>query len=239
MRVRHQVLGEAIFLIIRNRSKMQKKLTLGWVAPVLWLLGALAIYSAVDRMLITYGSLLTGAVPTDPADAHYVKHALLISFHIIPGLLFLLLGPLQFVAVIRARWPKIHRISGRVFIATGFMMALSAIAINILFPPFGGLFKSIAVYVFSVAQMVTLTIALRAILRRDIARHRAWMIRAFAIGLAISTMRIFFIPAYLLYGIPSDFTVGLGMWIGFLVNIAVAEFILWRERLKRSVMEVA
>ena len=154
-------------------------------------------------------------------------------------LLFLLLGPLQFVAAIRARWPKIHRISGRVFIASGFMMAVSAIAINIMFPPFGGLFKSIAVYVFSVAQIVTLTVALRAILRRDITRHRAWMIRAFAIGLAISTMRIFFIPAYLLYGVPSDFTVGLGMWIGFLVNIAVAEFILWRERVKRSVTKVA
>ena len=218
---------------------MQTKSTFGWVAPVLWLLGALAIYAAIDRMLITYGSLLTGVMPTDPANAHYVKHALLISLHIIPGLLFLLLGPLQFVAAIRARWHKIHRISGRVFIASGFMMAVSAIAINIMFPPFGGLFKSIAVYVFSVAQIVTLTVALRAILRRDITRHRAWMIRAFAIGLAISTMRIFFIPAYLLYGVPSDFTVGLGMWIGFLVNIAVAEFILWRERVKRSVTKVA
>lgn len=211
---------------------MKNKLAFGWVPPVLWLLGALAIYSALDRMLITYGALLTGVMPADPANAHYVKHALLISFHIIPGLLFLVLGPLQFVVSIRARWPKAHRISGRIFIVSGFMMAISAIAINIVFPPFGGIFKSIAVYIFSLAQIVTLTIALRAILRRDIARHRAWMIRAFAIGLAISTMRIFFIPAYLLYGVPSDFTVGLGMWIGFLVNIAVAEFILWRERSK-------
>lgn len=211
---------------------MKNKLVLGWVPPVLWLLGALAIYSALDRMLITYGALLTGVMPADPANAHYVKHALLISFHIIPGLLFLVLGPLQFVASIRARWPKAHRISGRIFIVSGFMMAISAIAINIVFPPFGGIFKSIAVYIFSLAQIVTLTIALRAILRRDVTRHRAWMIRAFAIGLAISTMRIFFIPAYLLYGVPSDFTVGLGMWIGFWVNIAVAEFILWRERSK-------
>ncbi|WP_189418870.1 DUF2306 domain-containing protein [Cellvibrio zantedeschiae] len=209
---------------------MQKKFTLGWVAPTLWFLGALAIYSAVDRMLITFGSLLSGVIPSDPADAHYVKHALLISFHIIPGFLFLVLGPLQFISSIRSRWPKAHRISGRIFIACGFITAVSAIAINIMFPPFGGLFKSIAVYVFSLAQIFTLIVALRAILRREIARHRAWMIRAFAIGLAISTMRIFFIPAYLLYGMPSDFTVALGMWIGFLVNIAVAEFILWRER---------
>jgi uncharacterized membrane protein len=211
---------------------MQTKSIKGWTAPVLWLLGALAIYSAIDRMQITFGALISGIMPTDPADMHYVKHALLISFHIIPGLLFLVLGPLQFMGSIRARWPKAHRISGRIFIVSGLLMAVSAIMINIVFPPFGGLFKSIAVYVFSTAQIVTLMIALKAVLRRNIARHRAWMIRAFAIGLAISTMRIFFIPAYLLYGVPSDFTVGLGMWIGFLVNIAVAEFILWRERQK-------
>ncbi len=205
-----------------------------WVAPLLWFLGALAIYAAIDRMHITFGALISGVMPTDPTDIHYVKHAALISFHIIPGLLFLVLGPLQFMSSVRARWPRVHRVSGRVFIVSGFLMAISAIAINIAFPPFGGLFKSIAVYVFSIAQIVTLTVALRAILGRNVARHRAWMIRAFAIGLAISTMRFFFIPAYLLYGMPSDFTVGLGMWIGFLVNIAVAELILWRERVKTS-----
>lgn len=217
---------------------MQTQSARRWVAPVLWLLGALAIYSAVDRMHITFGALLSGVMPTDPADMHYVKHALLISFHIIPGFLFLVLGPLQFIASIRTRWPRIHRISGRIFIASGFMMAVSAIAINILFPPFGGVFKSIAVYIFSVAQMVTLVIALQAILHRNITRHRAWMIRAFAIGLAISTMRIFFIPMYLLYGMPSDFTVAMGMWIGFLVNIIIAEIILWRERKAHRAVEL-
>lgn len=209
-----------------------------WVAPLLWLLGALAIYSAIDRMHITFGALLSGVMPTDPADMHYVRHALLISFHIIPGFIFLALGPLQFMGAIRVRWPKVHRISGRIFVASGFMTAISAIGINIVFPPFGGLFKSIAVYIFSIALIVSLTIAVRAILRRDITRHRAWMIRAFAIGLAISTMRIFFIPMYLLYGVPNDFTVAMGMWIGFLFNILIAEFILWRERKKCQISEL-
>lgn len=211
----------------------QTKSTRAWVAPVLWLLGALAIYSAIDRMSITFGALITGVMPSDPADMHYVKHALLISFHIIPGFLFLALGPLQFMASVRVRWPKLHRLSGRIFVVSGYLMAISAIIINVSFPPFGGVFKSIAVYVFSIAQIVTLSIAFQSILRRNIARHRTWMIRAFAIGLAISTMRIFFIPAYLLYGVPSEFTIGLGMWIGFLVNIVVAEIILWRERKTR------
>lgn len=211
-----------------------KKVTMGWIPPALWLLGSLAILSALYRIYVTGEAVVTGVMPTDPADLHYVKHAALTGMHVIPGLIFLLLGPLQFIASIRARWPRFHRWSGRLFIVSGLFLAVSAIIINIVFPPFGGWFKSLAVYIFSAAQIITLVIALRAILRRDVVRHRAWMIRAFAIGLAISTMRIFFIPAYLLFGVPSDFTVGLGMWVGFVVNIVVAEWILWRERSRRG-----
>ena len=211
---------------------MKNKFVIGWVPPVLWLLGSLAILSAVYRIFITTDALITGVMPTDPDDLHYVKHALLISLHIVPGLLFLLLGPLQFISSLRARWPTLHRWSGRVFIVSGLITAITAIVINMAFPPVGGLFKSLAVYIFSLALIISLIIALRAILRRDIKHHRAWMIRAFAIGLSISTMRIFFIPAYMLFGIPSNFTIALGMWIGFIVNIIVAEIILWRERIR-------
>ena len=218
---------------------MQNKLVIGWVAPVLWLFGSLAILSGIYRMWITSAALTTGVMPADPGDLHYVKHVLMISLHLVPGMIFLALGPLQFISDIRARWPTFHRWSGRVVIVSGLVTAVTAVAMNMVFPPVGGLFKSLAVYIFSVAQIVTLVVALRAILRRDIARHRAWMIRAFAIGLSVSTMRVFFIPVFFLYGIPNDFTIALGMWVGFVVNICVAEWILWRERVKRSVMKVA
>lgn len=217
---------------------MKSKIAIGWVPPVLWLLGSLAILSAVYRMLITTQALATGTLPADPADVHYVKHVLMISLHIIPGLCFLILGPLQFVPTIRARWPKFHRWSGRIFIVSGLITAVTAVTMNMVFPPVGGLFKSAAVYIFSLAQIITLIVALHAILHRNIARHRAWMIRAFAIGLSVSTMRFFFIPAYFLYGIPDDFTIALGMWVGFLTNIFIAELILWREGVKRSFMNV-
>jgi uncharacterized membrane protein len=214
---------------------MTKRIRMGWVPAALWLLGSLAILSGLFRAYITTEAMVTGVVPPDPADAHYANNALLTLLHVIPGSIFLIFGPLQFIADIRTRWPGFHRWSGRVFILSGFTFAATALIINVFFPPFGGQFKSLAVYIFSIAQIVTLGIALRAALRRSFATHRAWMIRAFAIGLAISTMRIFFIPAYLIFGVPSNFTVALGMWVGFLVNILVAELILWRERRHKMV----
>ena len=208
---------------------MQKK-ALGWKVTVLWFLGSLAILSGVYRIVLTSQALLTGVMPEDAGDMSYVYHPVLSALHIVPGMIFLILGPLQFISTIRTRWPHIHRWSGRIFIAAGLLTAIMAITVNLVFPPVGGLFKSLAVYIFSVAQIVALVIALRAILRRDIVLHRAWMIRSLAIGLSVSTMRIFFIPVYFMYGLPSDFVIGLGMWIGFVVNIIVAELILYRER---------
>lgn len=117
-----------------------RKTTLGWVAPTLWLLGSLAILSAIYRMWITTEALTTGVMPIDPSDLHYVKHVLMISLHIIPGFIFLVLGPLQFVSSIRARWPKFHRWSGRLFIVSGVVTAVTAITMNMVFPPVGGLF---------------------------------------------------------------------------------------------------
>lgn len=207
------------------------KFSIGWVVPMLWLLGSLAILSAILRIALTSQALLTGAVPTDPGDIHYIQHPWLTALHVVPGLLFLLLGPLQFLSSIRSRWPKVHRISGRVFVVSGLITAVTAMTINIVFPPFGGLFKSLAVFIFSIAQIITLILAVHAILRRNTARHRAWMVRAFAIGLSISTMRFFFIPAFLVFGMkPTEFNISLGMWVGFLVNMFAAEIILWRER---------
>ncbi|HEV8077106.1 MAG TPA: DUF2306 domain-containing protein [Marinobacter sp.] len=207
-----------------------KKITIGWAPITLWLLGSLAILSGIFRTLVTGEALATGVMPEDPADLHYVNHAALTLLHVIPGTLFLLLGPLQFIADIRNRWPWLHRLSGVVFILSGLTFAITALIIDLTFPTFGGPFKRLAVWVFSIAQIATLLVAVMAIRKRQIMRHRAWMMRAFAVGLGISPLRFYFIPAYLLFGVPSNFTIALGMWVGFGLNLLIAEWILWRER---------
>ncbi len=215
---------------IMTQSKRMKRSGF-WVAGALWLLGSMALLPALLRIANTGGSLLSGVPPTSPDDMHYALHPWLTALHVIPGVLFLILGPFQFVSSVRERWPRWHRISGRVFVACALTIGVTAIAINVVFPPFGGIFKSLAVFTFGGAQIVCILIALFAILRKNVARHRSWMIRGFAIGLSVSTMRIFFIPAFLVFGMaPTEFNIGLGMWVGFLVNTFAAELILWRER---------
>ncbi|HWV15449.1 MAG TPA: DUF2306 domain-containing protein [Cellvibrio sp.] len=203
------------------------------LAIVLLLLGSVAIASALSRLADMQQAIATGVVSTNTNDAVYIQHLALSLLHLIPGTLFLMLGPMQFMPGLRARRPALHRWSGRLFVVSGFTVAISAIIINIIFPPVGGWFKSASVYIFSSLMIFALGMGFRAILRREIDRHREWMIRAFAIGLGVSTMRLYFIPAYLLYGMPDNFTIGLGMWIGFGVNLLVAEWIIWRMKQQR------
>lgn len=199
---------------------------------ILFLLGSIVVLSAVVRLAGMGEALSSGVLPEDAGDAAYVQHPFIAALHLVPGVTFMLLGPIQFMPGVRRRWPVVHRWSGRVFVFSGVLVAVTAMVVSAVFPPVGGLFKSSAVHLFSIAQIVTLGVALRAALRRNIPRHRAWMIRAFAIGLGVATMRLYFIPVFLLFGVPDDFNIGLGMWVGFGVNVAVAELILLRERMQ-------
>lgn len=204
--------------------------TIGW----LYLLALLAIASAIYRLALIAEAFVTGKLPIDPGDLIYVQRWVTATMHLVTGLAFMILGPLQFSARLRQRWPRWHRVSGRVFVVAALCAAGTAMGMNVIFPPVGGLGKSSAVFVFGIAQIVTVLVALRYILRRDVAAHRAWMMRAFAIGLGVSTQRLFFIPVFVVSGVPSGFVIGLGMWIGFGVNVLVVEVLLWRERRRVS-----
>src|SRR5215218_6215995 len=69
-----------------------------------------------------------------------------------------------------------------------------------------------------------------------VAQHREWMIRAFAIALAVATIRLIYIPALLIMADPTDAQSAL-LWdtsfaVAFVVHASVAE--LWIRATRRS-----
>src|SRR5262245_13876192 len=60
-------------------------------------------------------------------DDSFARYSLLTLVHILPGLLFMILGPLQFVSTIRRRYPKWHRWSGRVYLVCSLVIGLTAL----------------------------------------------------------------------------------------------------------------
>src|SRR6266480_2509726 len=63
----------------------------------------------------------------DDLFAHY---PILTLVHIAPGLLFMMLGPLQFSSTIRARHLRWHRWSGRIFVICGLVIGISALVMS-------------------------------------------------------------------------------------------------------------
>ena len=77
-----------------------------------------------------------------------------------------------------------------------------------------------------------------AIRRREIARHRAWMMRGYAIGLGAGTQAMLFLFGELIFGKPDVLARALLMGAAWTLNLAVAEWLirgcrLWPIRLNR------
>ena len=159
-------------------------------------------------------------------DDIFAQHPALTLIHIVPGLFFMVLGPIQFSRSIRARHLWWHRLSGRVFVVCGSVIGISALVMSFAMKAIGGVNQAASTILFSIFFLFALCKAFWHIRRREIALHREWMIRAFAIGLAVATIRpivgIFFATSPLTGLTPREFF-GTAFWIGFVLHLIAAE----------------
>lgn len=207
---------------------MTTKRNSNWRVPLLLLtLGSLnVLFGALQLDTIQQGP---PAVPDEFTSVHYFETPIPIVLHIVAGILFNLLGPLQFAPSFRRRWSGWHRWSGRLLILSGLLVGLSGLWMNHFYPAYGGSLKYTGIFVNSLGLMASLGIALRAILAGNVQQHRAWMMRALAFGLGPATQRLFILPYFFIYGMPDDLVIGLVIWGGFLLNLTVVEWVLLRE----------
>ena len=167
-----------------------------WSAVVfLALIGA----AVAVRRIVYLGPILTRAysppaVPPDSRAAQFAaldevfaRHPILTMIHVVPGLLFTVLGPFQFSEFIRARHLQWHRWNGRIFLATGFIIGISALFMSFTMQSIGGVNQAAATVLFGSFFLFALSKSFWHIRRREVALHRQWMIRAFAIGLAVAS----------------------------------------------------
>ena len=159
-------------------------------------------------------------------DDLFAAHPRLTLVHIIPGLLFMLLGPFQFSRAIRTKYPKWHRINGRIFVGCAYIVGISALAMSVGMPAIGGVNQAVATTLFGILFLIALTKAFGHVLRGEILQHREWMIRAYAIGLAVATIRPiigFFFATSPLTGLTPHEFFGTAFWLGFTVQAIAAE----------------
>lgn len=184
-------------------------------------------------LLLTLGmvSIALGAsqlndISNGKASNSYLSMPLPVVLHIAFGIIFNLLAPFQFVATLRERYPKLHRLMGRFLVISAIFVTLSALWMNHYYPSYGGLLKYSGIVAYNVILLGSLYFAIKNVLQRNIPKHRKWMIRAVAVSLAPATQRVIIIPMYIFWGekVNTDLVIGLLIWSGLLINLAFVEF---------------
>ncbi len=116
--------------------------------------------------------------------------ALLIP-HTLCGTFALLAGPLQFSSRLRQRQVKLHRVLGRLYFASVIVGAFTGVALATGRPGLPGTAMQGA------AWIVCTTAAVIAARNRQIAVHRQWMARSYAVTFTFVSSRILnLVPAY-------------------------------------------
>jgi uncharacterized membrane protein len=154
-----------------------------------------------------------------------------VVLHVIAAAIFVTLGAFQFVAPFRRRFPSWHRTVGRGLMMCGLVAGISALWITLFYHrlPDTNDLLFLTRLVFSSAMVAFIVLGFIAIRRRDIARHRAWMMRAYAIGLGAGTQALVFMLAEMIIGPPDQLGKALLMGAAWLINLVVAEWLIRRS----------
>jgi uncharacterized membrane protein len=198
-----------------------------WKIPLaLLLLSAIPIAAGIARLA---GLADDPEISTE--NARFVAAPLAVVVHILGASLFCILGALQFSSWLRQRSPKWHSVSGRIVVACAIFTALSGLWMTVTYsiPPElqGGLLYTVRVWV-SLAMLTSICMAVAAVKGGDIATHRAWMIRAYALGQGAGMQVVVLLPWMIAIGKPTVFQRDVLMSLAWLINLLVAEVAIQR-----------
>lgn len=163
---------------------------------LLVVLSAIPVLSALVQVV----QVPSGTYPEDSARLAVAPIAWFA--HVLAGAAFGVAGPLQFVRALRNRFGALHRVSGRVFVVAGAILGLSGLSLLAQVTSVRTPLADVARGLFGLWLLVALAQAIAAIRDRDIQRHRAWMIRAYATGMGLGVVGLVFFPIYIVTGQP-------------------------------------
>lgn len=199
-----------------------------------------AVLLALSAVPLAAGTLrliqLSGGPAVIPADHRFASFPLPLVVHIVGATIYALVGILQLMPQFRRRHLAWHRRAGRVLAVAGLLVAISALWMTLFYEaqPGTGILLYVFRLVFGSAMAACLVLGFTAVRRRDIAAHRAWMVRAYAIGLAAGTQVFTGGVSGAVFG-SSVLAADLGKAAGWVINLAVAEWALRRPTRRSTI----
>lgn len=203
------------------------------------LLAALLFYSFIPAVggLFRIPELL-GGTAIMPPNPRAMIDPVPIALHILGSSVFCLAGAVQFLPSLRRHRPALHRSLGRVVAAAGCVSALSGLWMTVFYA-FPATLQEPLLYgarvTLSLAMVAFIAWAVVAIRSRNVAAHRAAMLRAYAIAQGASTQTALFLIGMIFFEAePLGVSRDLMMVAAWAINIGIAEVLIHRVSGKRK-----
>jgi uncharacterized membrane protein len=188
---------------------------------------AILVLLTVEIATVTALRYFLGAeTPPPPIVANAFAHPFLV-LHVAGGETALLVGPLQFVRRIRARWPAFHRAGGRIYVLAcalgapaGFVLALGATA---------GPVVRVGFAIPALLWPLFTWLGWRAAVEGRFADHREWMLRSYALTAAAITLWLM-LPASAFLGLDFFPAYRVISWLSWATNLVLVELHIRRNR---------
>lgn len=166
-------------------------------------------------------------------NARFLASPTPIVLHVLCASLYGWIGAFQFSRELRLRWPRWHRRAGRILAACGLMTGLSGLWMTAFYaiptPHQGPLLMGVRLGV-GAAMVLSVVLGVTSILRRDLVRHEAFMIRAYALAMGAGTQALVLGPWTLITGEAEGLTRDLLMTVAWGINVVVAERVIAGHR---------
>lgn len=177
--------------------------------------------------ILAYGLLPLGKLVGPEMRANFLAHHVGIYTHVFAASIALAFGPFQFSERLRRRFPRLHRMSGRVYLGAGVALGgLAGLYMSVF--AYGGLVAKTGFAMLALAWLYTGLRAYRAIRAGDVNEHRRWITRNFALTLAAVTLRVL-LPLSGLSGIPFALAYPVIAWLSWVPNLLIAEWAVVRR----------
>jgi uncharacterized membrane protein len=202
-----------------------------------WLVAGLLLLSAIPLLFgaLRLHELASGAAIT-PQNAHFFASPSPVVIHILSSAVYALLGAFQFVSRLWRRGTGWHRWMGRLLVPCGLLVGGSGLWMTVFYPRPENASDLLYAFrlLFGSGMVVSIVLGYAAIRRGNMLQHRAWMTRAYAIGLGAGTQVLTGMAGALIFGKPNELENALLMGAAWVINLAVAEWALRRRPARRA-----
>ena len=166
--------------------------------------------------------------------ARFDTQPLLSGMHVLGAGLALLIGGFQFSGRIRQKFINLHRWLGRTYLSAALVGGIGGFAIALNAD--GGLVAKFGFAMLAVVWLYSSGQAYTAIRAKDIATHREWMMRSFALAFAAVTLRIY-LGVLQALGFSFSEAYPVTAWLSWVPNLLLVEW--WLLKPSRAKVSTA